>query len=105
MKGGFTGKILRLNLTDHTTSVLNTSDCEAYGGGLAMGSAVFWDLVEDKTNGAFDPKNVIAVMGSPLSGTLGLSAAGRTEVTGSAPSSIPPAGLPGATSAAGSALR
>ncbi len=76
MKGGFTGKILRLNLTDHTTSVIDTSDYEEYGGGLAMGSAIFWDLVEDKTIDAFDPKNVITVMGSPLSGTLGLSAAG-----------------------------
>jgi len=89
MSGGFTGKILRLNLTDHTTSIIDTSKYEAYGGGLAMGSAVFWDLVEDKGIDAFDPKNVITVMGSPLSGTLGLSAAGRTEVNGIGPQSYP----------------
>ena len=89
MKGGFTGKILRLNLTEHTTSIIDTSDYEEYGGGLAMGSAIFWDLVEDKTIDAFDPKNVITVMGSPLSGTLGLSAAGRTEVNGIGPQAYP----------------
>jgi aldehyde:ferredoxin oxidoreductase len=89
MKGGFAGKILRLNLTDHTTSVIDTSDYEEYGGGLAMGTAVFWDLVEDKTIDAFDPKNVITVMGSPLSGTLGFSASGRTEVNGIGPQAYP----------------
>ncbi|MBL7175806.1 MAG: aldehyde:ferredoxin oxidoreductase [Desulfobacteraceae bacterium] len=89
MKGGFTGKILRLNLTDHTTSVIDTSDYEGYGGGLAMGTAVFWDLAEDKTIDAFDPKNVITVMGSPLSGTLGFSASGRTEVNGIGPQAYP----------------
>ncbi|MBW2367519.1 MAG: aldehyde:ferredoxin oxidoreductase [Deltaproteobacteria bacterium] len=89
MKGGFTGKILRLNLTDHTTGVLNTSDYEEYGGGLAMGTAVFWDRVEDKSIDAFDPRNVITVMGSPLSGTLGFSASGRTEVNGIGPQAYP----------------
>ena len=89
MKGGFAGKILRLNLTDRTTSILNTSVYEEYGGGLAMGTAIFWDLVKDKAIDAFDPKNVITVMGSPLSGTLGFSASGRTEVNGIGPQSYP----------------
>jgi aldehyde:ferredoxin oxidoreductase len=89
MKGGFTGKILRLNLTDHTTSVLDSSEYEEYGGGLAMGTAVFWDLVPDKTIDAFDPRNVITVMGSPLSGTLGFSASGRTEINGIGPQAYP----------------
>ena len=89
MTGGFTGKILRLNLTDHTTSVLDTSKYEEYGGGIGIGTAVFWDLVPDKTIDAFDPRNVITIMGSPLSGTLGLSAAGRTEVNGIGPQAYP----------------
>ena len=90
MSAGFTGKILRINLTDRTTSTLDTSKYEEYGGGIGMGTAVFWDLVEDKTIDAFDPKNVITVMGSPLSGTLsGLGAAGRTEVNGIGPQAYP----------------
>jgi aldehyde:ferredoxin oxidoreductase len=89
MNGGFTGKILRINLTDHTTSVIDTSVYEEYGGGLAMGTAIFWDLVEDKTIDAFDPRNIVTVMGSPLSGTLGFSASGRTEVNGIGPQAYP----------------
>ncbi len=89
MTGGFTGKILRLNLTDHTTSIIDTSKYEEYGGGIGIGTAVFWDLVEDKTIDAFDPRNVITVMGSPLSGTLGFSASGRTEVNGIGPQAYP----------------
>ncbi|MFC1914960.1 aldehyde ferredoxin oxidoreductase N-terminal domain-containing protein [Chloroflexota bacterium] len=89
MTGGFTGKILRLNLTDHTTSTIDTSKYEEYGGGIGIGSAIFWDLVEDKTIDAFDPRNVITVMGSPLSGTLGPSASGRTEVNGIGPQAYP----------------
>ena len=89
MTGGFTGKILRLNLTDHTTSVIDTSKYEEYGGGIGIGTAVFWDLVEDKTIDAFDPRNVVTVMGSPLSGTLGFGASGRTEVNGIGPQAYP----------------
>ena len=89
MTGGFTGKILRLNLTDHTTSTIDTSHYEEYGGGIGIGTAIFWDLVEDKTIDAFDPRNVITIIGSPLSGTLGLSAAGRVEVNGIGPQAYP----------------
>ncbi|MFC1913590.1 aldehyde ferredoxin oxidoreductase N-terminal domain-containing protein [Chloroflexota bacterium] len=89
MSGGFTGKILRLNLTDHTTSTIDTGKYEEYGGGIGIGSAIFWDLVEDKTIDAFNPKNVVTVMGSPLSGALGPSACGRTEVNGIGPQSYP----------------
>jgi aldehyde:ferredoxin oxidoreductase len=89
MTGGFTGKILRLNLTDHTTSTIDTSKYEEYGGGIGIGTAVFWDLVEDKAIDAFDPRNVVTVMGSPLSGTLGFSASARTEVNGIGPQSYP----------------
>jgi len=89
MTGGFTGKILRLNLTEHTTSTINTSKYEEYGGGIGIGTAIFWDLVKDKTIDAFDPRNVITIIGSPLSGTLGLSAAGRVEVNGIGPQAYP----------------
>jgi aldehyde:ferredoxin oxidoreductase len=38
-----------------------------------MGSAIFWDLVKDKTIYGFDPRNVVTIMTSPLSGPLPLA--------------------------------
>ena len=37
MTGGFRGKILRLNLTNHTTSTIDTSHYEEYGGVPLLG--------------------------------------------------------------------
>lgn len=82
MAGGYTGKILRIDLTSQKVSTIDTARYEEYGGGHGMGSAIFWDLVPDKTIKAFDPANVITIMTSPLSGTLAPAVAGRTEVTG-----------------------
>jgi len=77
--GGYVGKILYVNLTDGTTKEIATSDYEEYGGGHGIGSALFWDLVEDKTIDGFDPNNLFTMMTSPFSGTLVPSASGRTE--------------------------
>jgi aldehyde:ferredoxin oxidoreductase len=82
MAGGYTGKILRIDLTTQSVSTLDSAKYEEYGGGHGMGSAIFWDLCEDKTISAYDPKNVVTIMGSPFSGTLVPAAAGRTEVQG-----------------------
>ena len=82
MAGGYKGKILRINLTTKEVSTLDTAKYEEYGGGHGMGSAIFWDLVPDKTIKAYDPGNVITIMASPLSGTLVPGCSGRTEVQG-----------------------
>src|SRR5512139_1724477 len=79
---GYAGKILRINLTDRRTSTIDTKDYEQWIGGHGMGSAIFWDLVKDKTISGFDPRNVITIMTSPLSGTLVPGASARTEVQG-----------------------
>lgn len=79
---GYAGKILRVNLTSRTTSTINTKDYEQWGGGHGIGSALFWDLVPDKAIGGFDPRNVVTIMTSPLSGTLVPGASSRTEVQG-----------------------
>jgi len=89
MSGGYTGKILRLDLTNKSWSTLDTKDYEEFGGGHGMGSAIFFDLVKDKTIDAFDPANVITIMSSPLSGTLTPAASGRTEVQGIGPAGYP----------------
>jgi aldehyde:ferredoxin oxidoreductase len=79
---GYTGKILRINLTDRKTSTIDTKDYEQWVGGHGMGSAIFWDLVKDKTISGFHPDNVVTIMTSPLSGTLVPGASARTEVQG-----------------------
>ncbi len=77
--GGYVGKILYVNLTDGRIEEIETSKYEQFGGGHGMGSALFWDLVEDKTVDGYHPDNLITMMTSPLSGTLVPSASGRTE--------------------------
>ena len=54
-----------------------------------MGSAIFWDLVEDKTVDGFSPRNVVTIMTSPLTGTLVPGAGARTEVQGIGVQSYP----------------
>ena len=98
---GYAGKILRLDLTDANVSTIPTSDYEQWGGGHGMGSAIFFDLVKDKTIDGFDPANVVTIMTSPLCGTLVPGAAAGPRCRASACSPIPSAGSPAATSAGG----
>jgi len=86
---GYTGKILRVNLTQRKISSIDTKRYEKWGGGHGIGSALFWDLVEDKAISGFDPRNVVTIMTSPLTGTLVPGAAGRTEVQGIGVQSYP----------------
>ncbi len=86
---GYAGKILRINLTDRKTSNIDTKDYEQWVGGHGMGSAIFWDLVKDKTINGFSPENVVTIMTSPLSGTLVPGASARTEVQGIGVQSYP----------------
>jgi aldehyde:ferredoxin oxidoreductase len=82
MTAGYTGKILKIDLTKKSVSVIDTEKYEQWGGGHGIGSAVFWDLCPDKTVDGYDPRNVVTVMTSPLSGTLAPGVSGRTEVQG-----------------------
>ncbi len=77
---GYTGNILRVNLSSRKVSTIPTKKYEQWVGGHGMGSAIFWDLVKDKTIDGFNPANVVTIMTSPLSGTLVPAASGRTEV-------------------------
>ena len=82
MGNGYAGKILKVDLTNQKFEEIPTKKYENWVGGHGLGSAVFWDLCEDKTVKGTDPKNVVTVMTSPLSGTLAPSVSGRTEVQG-----------------------
>jgi aldehyde:ferredoxin oxidoreductase len=79
---GYAGKILRIDLTERRISIIDTKDYEQWVGGHGMGSALFWDLIEDKTIKGFDPRNILTIMTSPLSGTMVPGASARTEVQG-----------------------
>jgi len=86
---GYAGKILRVNLTTRSVTIIPTSDYERWVGGHGMGSAIFFDLVKDKTIDGFDPANVVTMMTSPLAGTLVPAGTGRTEVQGIGVQSYP----------------
>jgi aldehyde:ferredoxin oxidoreductase len=86
---GYAGKILRLDLTERKVGIIATSKYQHWMGGHGMGSAIFFDLVKDKTIDGFHPANVITLMTSPLSGTLVPAASGRTEVQGIGVQSYP----------------
>jgi aldehyde:ferredoxin oxidoreductase len=90
MAGGYAGKIIRINLTNKSTSTLATARYEEYGGGHGIGSAIFWDLVGNQLPfSALDPRNVITVIAGPFSGVLVPGAAGRCEVQGLGPQGYP----------------
>jgi aldehyde:ferredoxin oxidoreductase len=89
MTSGYTGKILRVNLTDRSISIIPTEKYEEYGGGHGMGSAIFFDLVgEQLPFEAFDPRNLIIMMAHPFAGTF-MPGSGRCEVQGLAPMLYP----------------
>jgi len=79
---GYAGKILNLDLTKRKVSTIPTKKYEDWMGGHGMGSAIFFDLVKDKTINGFHPNNVVTMMTSPLSGTMVPGASARTEVQG-----------------------
>ncbi len=88
MANGYTGKILRVNLTTQTITMLDTSKYQQWGGGHGIGTAIFWELCKDKTIKFNDPGNVVTIMSSPATGTQA-PCAGRTEVQGIAPQPYP----------------
>lgn len=86
---GYAGKILQLDLTEKKVSTIPTDKYKQWMGGHGMGSAIFFDMVKDKTIDGFNPDNVVTLMTSPLCGTLVPGASGRTEVQGIGVQSYP----------------
>lgn len=85
---GYTGKILRLNLTDRTTETISTYRyVPKYLGGRALCNKIFWDEVEPGT-GCFDPDNKLIYMTGATTGT-GIPTGGRTDMTGIAANNLP----------------
>jgi aldehyde:ferredoxin oxidoreductase len=92
MANGYTGKILRVNLTTKAISTMDTAKYEEFGGGYGMGAAIFWELAvapgEWDMKDAFDPRNVLPLMTGPLAAT-GVPGGGRTSICGLSPETFP----------------
>jgi aldehyde:ferredoxin oxidoreductase len=91
---GHAGRILRLDLTDRKYDAIDTHGYEAWYGGEAMGTALWWDEVskdymfDSRNKTGFEPDNVLILLSGPLQGTLAPSG-GRTEIVGMAPAAYP----------------
>lgn len=79
---GYAGNILMVDLTQRKIDTIPTRKYLRWVGGHGMGSAIFFDLVKDKTIDGLDPSNVVTMMTSPFSGTIVPGASARTEVQG-----------------------
>ena len=92
MANGYAGKILRIDLTRKEIITLDTAKYAEFVGGIGMGAALFWEFAvapgDWDLQDAFDPRNVVALMGGPLAGT-GVPGGGRTSICGIAPETYP----------------
>lgn len=85
---GWTGKILKIDLTQKEISFLNTHDySEKFIGGLGIGEKIYWDETVPETK-ALDPANPLILMTGPLCGTTAPSAS-RLVVCGKSPMTFP----------------
>jgi aldehyde:ferredoxin oxidoreductase len=85
---GWTGQILRVDLSAGTTTIMHTADyVPTYVGGLGIAARIAWDELRPGI-GPFDPENPLFLMVGPLTGTLA-SGGGRVVVAGIAPQQRP----------------
>lgn len=75
---GWTGKILRVNLTDKTVSVSPTDLYKEYLGGMGIANKIMYDEVPAGTD-PLSPENKIVFAVGPLTAT-GVPLAGRTTI-------------------------
>lgn len=85
---GWTGKMLRVDLTERKWSIEPTGKyAERFIGGIGIGLKIFWDEVQTEV-GAFDPENKLIFAPGPLTGTFA-PASGRFEMISKSPRSYP----------------
>ena len=82
---GWTGTILRVNLTDRTIKkeALRAEDAKAFIGGRGLGGKYFMDEVDPAVD-ALGPLNKLIFVTGPLTGTMGVST-GRFDVVAKGP--------------------
>jgi aldehyde:ferredoxin oxidoreductase len=79
IRGGYTGKILRVDLSTGKITSEDTMKYKDYLGGTGLGYKVLWDEVPAGTK-AWDPENRLIFGVGPLTGT-GAPLSGRVSVT------------------------
>lgn len=85
---GWTGRILRVNLSEIKWSIESTAPyAERFIGGIGIGSKIFFDEVSPDV-GSLDPKNKLIFASGPLTGTL-VPGSGRFEIVSRSPRSYP----------------
>lgn len=88
MTYGYVGKLLRIDLSSRTVSVIPTDRyVPEYIGGRAVANRIFWENVGPGV-GAFDPENMLIFMTGPTTAT-GIPTGGRSVFTGISPNSLP----------------
>ena len=86
---GWTGKILRVDLSRRKITTIDTMKyVPELIGGVGVAAMIAWEEIGPEV-GPFDPENRLMIMVGPLTGTLA-SGAGRVEVLGVAPQQHPP---------------
>ncbi|MDI6600977.1 MAG: aldehyde ferredoxin oxidoreductase family protein [Thermoanaerobacteraceae bacterium] len=82
---GWTGKLLRVNLSDGSIKKeqLNINDAKLYMGARGLGTKIFMNEVDPRVD-PLSPENKLIFMTGPLTGTFAPSA-GRYEVVAKAP--------------------
>lgn len=89
---GFGENILLVNLSTKEIIKLDTEKYVPYGGGHGMATALFWDFCVEPGDwdlqDAFHPKNMVALVTGPVSGT-GVPWGARTSVSGLSPQCYP----------------
>ena len=85
---GYAGKILRIDLTNGTTEIIDSrSYLPKWIGGRALAHKIFWDEVKPGV-GAFDPENKLIFANGPAGGT-GIPTGGRAVMCGISPNCYP----------------
>ncbi|HUU62817.1 MAG TPA: aldehyde ferredoxin oxidoreductase N-terminal domain-containing protein [Dehalococcoidia bacterium] len=85
---GYSGKILRVDLSSGNTTQISTMDyADSFLGGRGIGTRLYWDEVSPHIK-AFDAENRLMFMTGPLNGFTGL-AGSRWGIYGKSPATSP----------------
>ena len=85
---GYTGKILKVDLSSNQTSTIPTMEyVERFLGGMGLATKIYWDGVSPDVE-AFDPSNCLIFVNGPLAGFLGV-AGSIWQVHGKSPLTLP----------------
>ena len=85
---GWSGKILKIDLSESRISELKTMDyADRFLGGRGIATRIYWEEVGPSVS-AFDPENHLIFMTGPL-GATGAQGASRFEVVGKSPMLMP----------------